>query len=148
MVIPQLVFTVSLKEDISLSELPQLKNVFDTVLICKELFNKDTFLWKEEVIMLCLNANRQIIGYHKVSTGGMTSSIVDVRTIFTVALQALAAAIIITHNHPSGNTKPSVQDIEVTEQIKKAGELLNIPLLDHLIITQDSFFSFKKSNMI
>lgn len=146
--IPQLVLTVSLKKDIILSELPQLKNVLDTVLICKELYNKDTFLWKEEMIMLCLNANRQVIGYHKVSVGGMTSSIVDVRTIFTVALQALAVAIIITHNHPSGSCKPSPQDIEVTERIKKAGELLNIPLLDHLIITQDSFFSFKKNNML
>lgn len=146
--IPQLVLTVSLKKDIILSELPQLKNVLDTVLICKELYNKDTFLWKEEMIMLCLNANRQVIGYHKVSVGGMTSSIVDVRTIFTVALQALAVAIIITHNHPSGNCKPSAQDIEVTEQIKKAGELLNIPLLDHLIITQDNFFSFKTNNML
>lgn len=148
MCIPELVLTVTLKQDIILNELPRLRNIIDTVLILKELYNKDTFLWKEEMIMICLNANMQTIGYHKVSVGGMTASVVDVRTVFTVALKALAVAIIISHNHPSGNKTPSQQDLAVTEQIKKAGEILNIPLLDHIIITQDSYYSFKGSNLL
>ncbi|EHO13816.1 JAB domain-containing protein [Myroides odoratimimus] len=148
MIIPELALSVSLNKNVILEELPIIKNTIDTVLILRELYTKDTFLWKEEVILLCLNMNRQIIGYHKVSLGGMTSSVLDVRTIFTVALQSLAVAIIITHNHPSGNKNPSVQDIEVTEQIKKAGDILNIPLLDHIIITQNDYYSFKSNQML
>lgn len=148
MIIPELALSVSLNKNVILEELPIIKNTIDTVLILRELYTKDTFLWKEEVILLCLNMNRQIIGYHKVSLGGMTSSVLDVRTIFTVAIQSLAVAIIITHNHPSGNKNPSVQDIEITEQIKKAGDILNIPLLDHIIVTQNDYFSFKNNRML
>ncbi|MDO5858927.1 JAB domain-containing protein [Myroides odoratimimus] len=148
MIIPELTLTVTLNKNVTLDNLPIIKNTIDTVLILKDLYNKDTFLWKEEVILLCLNINRQIIGYHRVSLGGMTSSIVDVRTIFTLALQSLAVAIIITHNHPSGNKQPSAQDIELTDRIKKAGDILNIPLLDHIIMTQNDYFSFKSNNMI
>lgn len=148
MIIPELALSVSLNKNINLEELPILKNTIDTVLILRELYTEDTFLWKEEVILLCLNMNRQIIGYHKVSLGGMTSSVLDVRTIFTVAIQSLAVAIIITHNHPSGNKSPSNQDIQITEQIKKAGDILNIPLLDHIIITQNDYFSFKNNRML
>ncbi|MDM1537230.1 JAB domain-containing protein [Myroides odoratimimus] len=97
MIIPELTLTVTLNKNVTLDNLPIIKNTIDTVLILKDLYNKDTFLWKEEVILLCLNMNRQIIGYHRVSLGGMTSSIVDVRTIFTLALQSLAVAIIITY---------------------------------------------------
>lgn len=148
MVIPELTLTVTLKKNITIDSLPIIKNTIDTVLILKELYNKDTFFWKEEVILLCLNINRQIIGYHRVSLGGMTSSVVDIRTIFTLALQSLAVAIIITHNHPSGNKLPSQQDIELTERIKKAGDILNIPLLDHIIITYNDYFSFKSNRLI
>lgn len=148
MIIPELALSVSLNKNVILEELPIIKNTIDTVLILRELYTKDTFLWKEEVILLCLNMNRQIIGYHKVSLGGMTSSVLDVRTIFTVAIQSLAVAIIITHNHPSGNKNPSTQDIQITEQIKKAGDILNIPLLDHIIITQNDYFSFKSNRML
>lgn len=148
MIIPELALSVSLNKNIILEELPIIKNTIDTVLILRELYTKESFFWKEEVILLCLNINRQVIGYHRVSIGGMTSSVVDVRTIFTVALQSLAVAIIITHNHPSGNKNPSSQDIQITEQIKKAGDILNIPLLDHIIITQNDYYSFKNNRML
>jgi len=70
----------------------------------------------------------------------------DIRIIYSVALKCLATSIIISHNHPSNSAKPSKSDIKLTENLKKAGELLNIDLMDHIIITKESFYSLKANN--
>jgi DNA repair protein RadC len=106
------------------------------------MFNKDTFDWTEEMILLCLNRANKPIGYYKVSTGGVAGTICDAKVIYTIALNATATSIILSHNHPSGNLTPSEADKKVTKQIKAAGELLEIKLLDHLILTDEGFYSF------
>ncbi|MEI6678765.1 MAG: JAB domain-containing protein [Mariniphaga sp.] len=91
--------------------------------------------------LLMLNRQNQILGYHQLSKGGMTGAVVDVRVIFQVALKASCTSIILAHNHPSGNLDVSDADRKITNQIKQAGIFLDIPLLDHLIMTTDSYLS-------
>jgi DNA repair protein RadC len=98
--------------------------------------------------LVCLNNAKEVLGWVKVSTGGLDSSTVDPRVVFGIALQTAATAIIVAHNHPSGSLKPSPQDEQVTRRLKQAGELLGIQVLDHLIITKDSAFSFVDKGMI
>ncbi|QCX52340.1 DNA repair protein RadC [Elizabethkingia sp. JS20170427COW] len=96
----------------------------------------------EEFWCLYLNQSNKILHKEKLTQGGINQSIVDVRVLFSHALSHLATAIIVAHNHPSGSLSPSSQDIQVTKNIKKAGEILQISLLDHIIITQEAYFSF------
>lgn len=92
--------------------------------------------------MLLNNANK-IIGYTTISEGGLTSTIVDVRMILQTALVSNATSIILTHNHPSGNPRPSGQDDSLTKKTKSACELMDIRLLDHIIVTPyDSYYSY------
>jgi len=98
--------------------------------------------------LLMLNRQNQILGYHQLSKGGMTGAVVDVRVIFQVALKASCTSIIIAHNHPSGNLDVSDADRKITNQIKQAGVILDIPLLDHLIMTTDSFLSMADEGLL
>ena len=96
----------------------------------------------EFIYMLMLNRQNQVLGCHQISKGGMTGTVVDVRVVFQVALKSCATSILVAHNHPSGNLDPSDADKKITRQIKEAGALLEIPLIDHLILTEAGFFSF------
>ena len=91
--------------------------------------------------MLMLNRQNQILGYNQVAKGGITGTVVDTRVIYQVALKANASSIIIAHNHPSGNLDPSNADKKITREVKDAGKILNITLLDHVILTSDGFHS-------
>jgi DNA repair protein RadC len=82
------------------------------------------------------------------SKGGMTGAVVDVRVIFQVALKACATSLILAHNHPSGNLDSSDADLKITRQIKEAGLILDIPLLDHLIMTTDSYLSMADEGLL
>ena len=84
----------------------------------------------------------------QMSKGGITGTMVDSRLIFKRALEISATGIILCHNHPSGNIKPSSSDINLTKKIKKGGELLDINVLDHVIITEKDYFSFADKNMM
>jgi len=98
--------------------------------------------------LLMLNRQNQILGYHQLSKGGMTGAVVDVRVIFQVALKASCTSIILSHNHPSGNLDVSDADRKITNQIKQAGVILDIPLLDHLIMTTDSYLSMADEGLL
>ena|SRR5665647_2896116 len=98
--------------------------------------------------MLMMNRQNQILGYHQLSKGGMTGAVVDVRVIFQVALKACCTSIIIAHNHPSGNLQCSDADRKISRQIKEAGAIMDIPLLDHLILTSDSFYSLADEGLL
>jgi len=95
----------------------------------------------EQFIVLALNARLKVVGYKIVARGTQTATLVHPREIFTAALELRAASIIVAHNHPSGDMTPSDEDILVTERLKKGGEILGIPVIDHLIVTHDSFRS-------
>ncbi len=95
----------------------------------------------EEFWILLLNRANVLIGKKCVSKGGQSGTVVDPKIIFKTALEQNAAAIILAHNHPSGNLKPSESDVSITKKIKKAGALLDMAVLDHLIISGRSFTS-------
>ena len=122
--------TIELEKD-------KIKSSGDVISVLKEVYEKNKISYQEEVIILYLINSNKLLGYQKLCTGGLTSAIIDVRLIYSTALKSLATGIIISHNHPSGNTRPSLQDRNLTKQVKEAGKLLDIKLLDHLILTPD-----------
>ena len=112
-------------------------------LLINRVYDEETIGYKETFKVLLLNNANKIIGYTTISEGGLTSTIVDVRVIMQTALVSNASAIILTHNHPSGNTRPSSQDDSLTKKIMAACEIMDIRLLDHIIVTPyDSFYSY------
>ena len=102
----------------------------------------------EEFWLLILNRANLVIKKELISRGGVSGTVVDTKIIFKVAVENYACSIIICHNHPSGNLKPSEADVRITKNIKEAGKLMDIPLLDHLIITENEFYSFADEGMI
>jgi DNA repair protein RadC len=140
--IPEIKISLSFDKKVKKSELRTITGAESCVDVLREVFNKDTFDWTEEVVMLCLNRANKVVGFYKVSSGGLSSCILDPRVIFTIALNCGATSIILSHNHPSGNRVPSVQDRDITKKIKEAGKLLDISLLDHIILTDDNYYSF------
>lgn len=101
-----------------------------------------TDLHHEEFWLLLLNKACEVFGREKLSAGGAAGTIADVKIAFKTALDARAAAIIAVHNHPSGNLKPSDADLELTQKLREAGKLLDMPLLDHLIVSERGYYSF------
>jgi DNA repair protein RadC len=102
----------------------------------------------EEFWLLMLNRANRILGKFKVSQGGLSGTVIDTRIILKKALDNLASSIIVCHNHPSGNKQPSDADVKITEKLKKAAEMLEIKLLDHVIIADKSYFSFADEGLI
>lgn len=96
----------------------------------------------EEFWVLFLNNSNKVLFKTQLSKGGMTGTMVDVRIVFKIAFEQNATAIILTHNHPSGKLQASDADIQITKKIKTAGQQLDIPVLDHLIITETGYYSF------
>ena len=119
----------------------------DAFLYIKEFF-KSFMSHHEEVWMILLNSCMQIIGSSQVSKGGLEHAFVDVRIIYQTALMAHATGFILVHNHPTGVLHPSKPDEELTKKIVGAGKILDIRLLDHLIISEDTYFSFADEGII
>ncbi len=102
----------------------------------------------EEFWILLMNHGGRLIKRMKVSSGGVSQTLVDPRMIFKKALDCLASKIILVHNHPSGSLKPSYQDIGITKKLQKGGKLLDILIDDHIIISENGYFSFSDEGMM
>ena len=98
--------------------------------------------------ILCLNRANKVLGWAKISSGGVEGTVADPKVIFQVAIKSNCSSLILCHNHPSGNTEPSEADIRLTRNLKEAGDLLRIKVLDHLILTSESYYSFADENMM
>ena len=103
---------------------------------------------REKFICMHLNIKNQIISFEIVSTGSLTSSIVHPREVYKGAILSNSASVIFMHNHPSGDPEPSIDDIEITKRLEKAGEILGINVLDHIIVASGGFYSFRQNNLI
>ncbi|WP_452221431.1 JAB domain-containing protein [Lacinutrix salivirga] len=103
---------------------------------------------QEEVKVVLLNRANIVTGIYDLSKGGITGCIVDIKLVLSVALKAIASHIILVHNHPSGNLKPSEADKSITNKLDKASKLVDVSLLDHLIISKDGYYSFKDEGNI
>jgi DNA repair protein RadC len=102
----------------------------------------------EEFMVLCLNRANRVLGWAKVSQGGLSGTVADPKVIFQVAIKSNACSIILAHNHPSGNLQPSEADIHLTRKLKEAGVLLDLPVLDHLIVSSEGFYSFADEGLL
>ncbi len=102
----------------------------------------------EEFWVIYLNRSNKIIHKEKMSQGGISGTVVDVRLILKKAIEYLASSIILSHNHPSGQLKPSQQDIEITRKLKKASSYLDISILDHVIVADNMYFSFADDGIL
>lgn len=101
-----------------------------------------TDLHHEEFWLLLLNKANEVFARERLSTGGMSGTVVDVKLAFKTAIEAGAAALIAIHNHPSGSLQPSQADIDLTRKLRQAGNVLDLPLLDHLIVSERGYYSF------
>ena len=102
----------------------------------------------EEFWILQLNRANHVIGRARISAGGVSGTVVDSKMVFKPAIEVLATSIILVHNHPSGNLKPSQADIELTRKLKEAGKHLDIAVLDHIIVAYSGFYSFADENIM
>lgn len=103
---------------------------------------------RERFVALCLNARNELMREVVVSIGSLNASIVHPREVFKPALACSAAALVIVHNHPSGDPSPSREDREVTRTLSEAGRLLDIPLHDHVVVGADAYFSFRDAGLL
>jgi DNA repair protein RadC len=110
--------------------------------ILETLFPQETICLQEQFVVLYLNRANKVLGSYQLSKGGLTGTVADVRLILSVALKTLASGLILAHNHPSGNLKPSEADIGLTKKIKQSAKLMDIELLDHIIISNEGYYSF------
>lgn len=99
----------------------------------------------EEFKIMLLNRANKVLGISTISKGGVHGTVVDPKVVFGIALKAMACGMVIAHNHPSGNLKPSPQDRSLTSKLIKAGKILDIDVLDHIIMTDESYHSFADS---
>ncbi|TYB79334.1 RadC family protein [Bizionia myxarmorum] len=102
----------------------------------------------EEFWIIYLNNSNKVIQKQQLSKGGITGTLVDVRLVLKTALEFGAVGLILAHNHPSGTLKPSEADKQITQKLKKAGESLDIKVLDHIIVTEKAYFSFADDNLL
>ena len=107
-----------------------------------------TDLHHEEFWLLLMNKACEVFARERLSTGGASGTVADVKIAFKIALDARASAIIAVHNHPSGNLKPSDADMDLTKKLKEAGKILDLPLLDHLIVSERGYYSFADEGII
>ena len=124
------------------------KQVISSETVCEILRPLIGDIEREEFWVVYLNQSNRIIRKERLSSGGLTGTLVDVRLIMKWALLCNATGMVIAHNHPSGNENPSGEDNRITEQIKKAADTLNIRLLDHVIITSNTYYSYVENDML
>jgi DNA repair protein RadC len=103
---------------------------------------------REEFLALFLDGKNRVQGFHVVSVGSLTASLVHPREVFKAAILSNAAALIVVHGHPSGNPEPSAEDVAITRRLKEAGELLGIGLLDHVVIGDGRYVSFADEGLL
>src|SRR4051812_24886607 len=136
------------KTKVKASERPQILSSKDAYNILIQSWDENKIEFVEQFKILFLNKANKVLGIYEVSTGGISGTVADPRVIFVAALKSNSCSLIASHNHPSGNLKPSKQDEELTQKIKQAGQFLDIKLLDHVIVTNESYFSFADEGLL
>jgi DNA repair protein RadC len=129
---------------------PKVSSTSDGFFCIRDAFDMDTIYIQEQFVVAYLNQAGRLLGLYKVSKGGISGTVVDVRLILSVALKICATSLIIAHNHPSGSLKPSREDDQLTNKIREAAKFMEIRLLDHLIIHPNGteYFSFADEGLI
>jgi DNA repair protein RadC len=137
----------SLKKNSTTFPKVKIEKSKDSADFIKRFYQDDISIF-ESFFILLLNRANYTIGYAKISQGGITGTVVDKKIIAKYVIDSLASNIIIAHNHPSGNTTPSDSDIRLTRDIKDVCNLVDCTVLDHVILTEDGYYSFADENII
>lgn len=130
------------------SDRPQINTSHDVHRVLQSCWNYEIIEFIEEFKILLLNRANRVLAIVPISVGGTAGTIADPKVIFVSALKCNAASIVLVHNHPSGNLKPSNADNELTKKLREAGRFLDLPVLDHIILTKDGFYSFADEGLI
>jgi len=138
---------ISLKKEPSEFKKVQIRSAKDAYDYIKQFYADDIEIF-ESFFLLLLNQASQTTGYAKISQGGTAGTVIDIKIIAKYALDSLSPAVILAHNHPSGNANPSKADKEMTQKIIDALDLFNIKVMDHIILTKDDFYSFTNNHEI
>ena len=136
------------KSKVKPSERPKITHARDAYAIFKDTWDENKIELQEQFKIFLLNKGNRVLGIYEVSTGGLSGTIADPKLIFSAALKASACSLILAHNHPSGNLKASNPDIQLTSKIKEGGKLLDIALLDHIILSSESYVSMADEGLI
>ena len=126
----------------------KVKSSKDCYSFFKQVWDAYTMEFCESAMAVYLNRANNTIGWMKISQGGIAGTVVDVKIVLAGALKCGASAIILAHNHPSGNLRPSDADIKLTNKVKNACDIMDLTLLDHLILAEQGYFSFADEGLI
>lgn len=127
---------------------PLVKSSREAHEVLFQSWDKTKMEFVEQFKVLLLNRASHVIGIYELSTGGTASTIVDVKLTMVAALKANASSIVLAHNHPSGNMKPSDADLSLTSKLANAGKLLDITVVDHIVLTANGYFSFADEGLM
>lgn len=136
------------KQKFKPSERPKITTSQESYRVLISVWNLEIIGFIEEFKVLLLNRANRVIGCFEVSSGGICGTVVDPRVVFAAAIKCCATSIILAHNHPSGNLTPSEPDIYLTNRLKEGGRLLEIEVLDHIILTNESYYSFADEGLL
>src|SRR5450759_2074890 len=140
---------LSYRSKVKASDRLQVKCSKDASDIFRENWSLESIAHIEEFKVLLMNRSNKVLGIASISKGGISGTVTDIRIIFQYAIKANASGLICCHNHPSFNLNPSESDTRITQKIKEAGNLLDIPLLDHIIISPDNdYYSFADNGLL
>ncbi len=136
------------KSRVKASERPHITSSKSAYEILLKAWDEKKIEFLEQFKVLFTSRANKVLGVYEVSSGGITGTVADPRLIFVAALKVNSCSLVLSHNHPSSNLKPSRQDEELTAKIKQAGEFLDIKILDHLIVTNEAYYSFADEGIL
>jgi DNA repair protein RadC len=136
------------KSKVKASLRPTITKSADAYAVLKSNWNLETIDFLEHFKVMLLNRTNRVLGIIEISSGGMAGTIADPKVIFMAAIKSAATSIVLAHNHPSGNLRPSQADINLTRKLKSGGELLDIAVVDHLIISSEGYYSFADEGLL
>lgn len=134
--------TLAYRPKIRASQRPKVtcsRQVYEVLL---KFWNSDSLEYLEQFQVMLLNRANRVLGICTISSGGTAGTVVDAKVVFAVGLRANASSMILSHNHPSGNLTPSEQDKRLTKRLVEIGKALDLPVLDHIILSPEGYFSF------
>ena len=136
------------KSNVKASERPKISNSKDAYEVFLSSWDDSKIEFVEQFKVMLTNRANKVLGIFELSSGGVSGTVADPKLIFAAAIKANACGILLAHNHPSGTTQPSQSDIALTKKIKEGGKLLDVQLLDHIIVTAESHYSFADEGLI
>lgn len=139
---------ISYTQKIKPSQRPKINSPEDAYAILMKTWDKAKIELVEQFKIILLNRANHVLGICTLTTGTVTGTLVDPKQIFAVAIKANAVNIMLAHNHPSGSLKPSYSDQEITKKLKAAGELLEVKVIDHIIVTVEGYYSFATEGVL